>query len=44
METSSEAMTPERYAREATWFNRMRWQLAYWMSLADYRVSKLGAS
>jgi cardiolipin synthase len=44
METSSEAMTPERYAREATWFNRMRWQLAYWMSLADYRVGKLGAS
>ncbi len=43
METASEPMTRERYAREATWFNRIRWQLAYLMSLADYRVSKLGA-
>lgn len=43
MEASSEPMTRERYAREATWFNRMRWRAAYWMSLADYRVSKLGA-
>jgi cardiolipin synthase len=43
MEAASEEMTRERYAREATWFNRVRWQLAYWMSLADYRVSKLGA-
>ena len=42
MEAASEEMTLERYAREATWFNRIRWQLAYWMSLADYRVSKLG--
>lgn len=43
MEASSTPMTRERYAREATWFNRMRWQLAYWMSLADYRVSKISA-
>lgn len=44
METSSDEMTRERYRREATWFNRMRWRAAYWMSLADYRVSKLGTS
>lgn len=43
LEASSEPMTRERYAREATWFNRLRWQAAYWMSLADYRVSRLGA-
>jgi cardiolipin synthase len=43
MEAASMPITPEWYAREATWFNRMRWQLAYWMSLADYRVSRLGA-
>lgn len=42
MEAASTPITPEWYAREATWFNRIRWQLAYWMSLADYRVSKLG--
>jgi cardiolipin synthase len=43
MEAASDEMTRERYAREATWLNRTRWQMAYWMSLADYRVSSLGA-
>ena len=43
MEAASKPITSEWYAREATWFNRVRWRLAYWMSLADYRVSKLGA-
>jgi len=44
MEESSQPVTREWYARKATLFNRMRWRVAYWMSLADYRVSKLGAS
>jgi cardiolipin synthase len=44
MEASSEPVTREWYAREATWFNRMRWQLAYWLNLADYRVSTLGTA
>ena len=43
MEASSVAMTPERYGRLNTFFNRMRWRFAYWMSLADYRVSKVSA-
>lgn len=43
MEASSEPMTRERYAREATFLARMRWRLAYWASLADYRVSRLGS-
>lgn len=42
MEEASQPITPKWYAREATLFNRIRWRLAYWMSLADYRVSKLG--
>ena len=43
MEASSEPMTRERYERESTFINRMRWRFAYWMSLADYRISKVGA-
>lgn len=43
METASMAVTPAWYAHKATFLNRLRWQLAYWLSLADYRVSKLGA-
>jgi cardiolipin synthase len=42
LEGSSEAITPAWYARNSTFFNRMRWRLAYWMSLADYRISKAG--
>lgn len=42
MQAASVPITRAWYAREATWFNRMRWRMAYWMSLADYRVSKLG--
>lgn len=42
LEGSSEAMTRARYRREATFLARMRWRLAYWASLADYRVSRLG--
>ncbi|HSJ79261.1 MAG TPA: phospholipase D-like domain-containing protein, partial [Erythrobacter sp.] len=44
MEESSEQMTRERYAREATWFKRLVWRAAYWASLADYRISKVSAS
>lgn len=42
MELASVPINREWCAREATWFNRMRWRVAYWLSLADYRVSKLG--
>ena len=41
-ERASEPVTPEWYARKATFFARMRWRVAYWLSLADYRVSRLG--
>jgi cardiolipin synthase A/B len=44
METSSEAITPAWYARHSTPLNRLRWRIAYWMSLADYRISKVSAS
>lgn len=43
MEAASEAVTPAWLARHSTFLNRMRWRLAYWMNLADYRVSQLGA-
>lgn len=43
MEASSTPMTRERYERESTFINRMRWRFAYWMSLADYRISKVSA-
>lgn len=43
LEASSNPMTRERYAREATFFNRMRWRVAYWMGLADYRLSRVGS-
>ncbi len=43
MEAASVPVTREWYARKATLINRMRWQMAYWMSLADYRISRVGA-
>lgn len=43
MEAASVPITREWYARESTLLHRMRWRVAYWLSLADYRVSKLGA-
>lgn len=43
MQASSVAVTQEWYARENTFLARMRWRAAYWLSLADYRVSKFGA-
>ncbi len=42
MEAASIAATPQWYASHSTFLNRMRWRLAYWMSLADYRVSQFG--
>ena len=39
---SSIAATPQWYRRQSTLLARMRWRLAYWMSLADYRISKAG--
>lgn len=44
MEASSEPITPAWYARQNTFLNRMRWRIAYWMSLADYRISKVGTN
>jgi cardiolipin synthase len=43
LEGSSVAITPAWYARHATPLTRLRWRIAYWISLADYRVSTLGA-
>jgi len=42
LEAASEPVTREWYAEKATFFARLRWRVAYWMSLADYRVSRLG--
>jgi cardiolipin synthase len=42
MQAASIAATPQWYARRSTFLNRMRWRIAYWMSLADYRVSQFG--
>lgn len=42
LEGSSQPVTPEWYAAQATPLARLRWRLVYWMSLADYRISKLG--
>ena len=42
MEQSSAAITPAWYMQHSTFLNRMRWRIAYWLHLADYRVSRLG--
>lgn len=42
MEQASEAITPAWYVRNSTFLNRMRWRLAYWLHLADYRISRAG--
>jgi cardiolipin synthase len=42
LEAASQPVTPAWYTQKAKWYNRLRWHLAYWMSLADYRVSTLG--
>lgn len=42
MAGASEPITPAWYARHSTFLNRMRWRIAYWLSLADYRISKAG--
>jgi len=42
MAEASEAITPAWYARHSTFLNRMRWRIAYWLGLADYRISKAG--
>lgn len=39
---SSEPITPAWYAKQSTLLNRMRWRVAYWLSLADYRISRTG--
>lgn len=42
LEAASEAVTPEWYAKRATFWARLRWQLVYWLSFADYRISRAG--
>ena len=42
LESASAPVTPQAYRRMATPLNRLRWHIAYWMSLADYRVSQFG--
>lgn len=42
MAEASEPITPAWYARHSTFLNRLRWRIAYWLSLADYRISKAG--
>lgn len=42
LEASSEPITPGWYIRHSTFLNRMRWRIAYLMSLVDYRVSSIG--
>jgi cardiolipin synthase len=42
LEAASEAVTPAWYAKRATFWARLRWQLVYWLSLADYRISRAG--
>lgn len=42
LESASDPVTPQRYRRMATPLSRLRWHIAYWMSLADYRVSQFG--
>jgi cardiolipin synthase len=42
LEAASEPVTREWYAGKGTFLARLRWRAAYWMSLADYRVSRLG--
>ncbi|KPQ38186.1 MAG: phosphatidylserine/phosphatidylglycerophosphate/cardiolipin synthase family protein [Porphyrobacter sp. HL-46] len=43
MEAASITVTPQWYAAIAGPFTRLRWRMAYWMSLVDYRVSRLSA-
>ena len=43
LEGASEAITPAAYAAKATLLAQLRWRVAYWLSLADYRISRAGA-
>jgi cardiolipin synthase len=42
LEAASTPVTPAWYAQRATFWARLRWQLVYWLSLADYRISRAG--
>ncbi|MEL7199532.1 MAG: phosphatidylserine/phosphatidylglycerophosphate/cardiolipin synthase family protein [Pseudomonadota bacterium] len=39
--TGSAPITEEWYAREATWFNRLRWRLLHWVALTDSRIARI---
>lgn len=41
MEKASEPITEDWYAKQATWFNRFRWRLGWFLvSVADYTVTR----
>ena len=40
LEQASDEMTPEKYARLATFWNRLAWRFKYLIALADYRVAR----
>lgn len=42
LEASSEPITPAWYAKHSTPLARLRWRIAYWLNLADYRISRAG--
>jgi cardiolipin synthase len=42
LEAGSAPITRAWYAEHNTFLNRLRWQVAYWLNLADYRISKVG--
>ncbi|MFM7350226.1 MAG: phospholipase D-like domain-containing protein [Erythrobacter sp.] len=44
LQGSSDPITPSWYAKHSTPLTRLRWWIAYMMSLADYRISRVGAS
>jgi len=43
LEAASEPVTLKWYAEHATLLARLRWGIAYWLNLADYRVSRLAS-
>ncbi|MEM6476214.1 MAG: phosphatidylserine/phosphatidylglycerophosphate/cardiolipin synthase family protein [Pseudomonadota bacterium] len=40
MEQASDEMTPEKYARQATWWKRLVWRFKYMIAFVDYRLSR----
>lgn len=40
LQTGSALITPQWYAKQATWSNRMRRRLLHWFAKSDYRISR----